>query len=205
MSLSGLGNLGAITTLSAGDAAPTIWSSISPFEKLVAGLNQVDYGKLNAWLANAYAGGYVVDRYDDPSQISRPSGSDIYALIQRFNNGVYTDSEVASAVQKISMLIDRGFIIRRASQDTPVAATVAQPATQANTSSASSGVASEIGRSIAAAALAFAVPQPRYQFPKPQLPPLQIEKKTNVVPWLIGAASLGLVGVVIFAISKRKG
>lgn len=191
-----IGSLGAVTTLSATDAAPTIWNSITLLEKLAAGLNQTDYDKLSRWLANAYAGGYAVDQYDDPSQILQPSSSDVMALIQRFNTGIYDQNDLANAVTNVQRLIGKGFYIH------PVSAS--RPATSATSASAPAGSeADAVGKLFGSIASAFA-PAPRYQFtptaPVSYLPP----REFNPVPYLVGLAAVTLFGVTVVAILKRK-
>lgn len=203
--LMGIGSMGVVNTLSATSAVDTIWSSLSPLEKFAGGLNQTDYDKLSHWLSNAYSSGYVVDQYDDPSAIPRPSPAEISSLVQRFNTGIYDDADLAKSSQNVTRLMDKGFFIRPFAQGRSTPATPDQikqytygpPAPQRS-------FADELG--MAAGKIAAAISMPKLSpGPGPNVYVKTQAKEPNVVPYLIGFATVGLLGVVMYTVLKRKG
>ena len=113
--MTALGFLGLVQTIdSAQDAADAIWNSFSVIEKTIGGFDDTDYQHLRAFLSNLYAAGYVVQKYDDASQITPPSAAQINALVQENNHGVYAQNEVAQAVKNVMYIVGKGFTITRA-------------------------------------------------------------------------------------------
>lgn len=126
LAMNGLGLLSAVVTYSSpSDASDAIWGSISGFEKLAGGLNETDHQKLAAFMNNAYGDGYVVARYDDPSQVAKPSSGQITAEVNRLNNGVYAPDEIGKAATNLVYLMGKGFSFQKGSAAPPAGAAYA--------------------------------------------------------------------------------
>ncbi len=209
-----LAMLGAVTTLAASDAAPAIWAAIPWYVKSLQNLNDDDYRKLALFLQKAYADGYTVQRYDDPSQVQKWSDAQINTEVRRLGAGIFAPDEMDKAVKNVSYIMGLGFGFTKIPSAPSMTVSLSGPA------STGDGSIGDFFKALGAGFTAYAPPlmnmQNQQDLARKQAWIDAINKKTaaqavpprsklpNVAPWLLGAAGVTVLGLVIWGVIKRK-
>jgi len=204
--------LSAVVTLTPSDAAQAIWAAIPAYVKIATGLNDDDYRKLAMFLAALSRDGYAIQRYDDPSQVPVMSDNTINAEVRRLGSNIYAAEELDKAVRNVKYIMGLGFGFTKNPSAPMATVSLSLPT---GTGDATVG---DFFKSLAAGFNAYSPLMSANQNARLQAAQTKIDQirqrnaamstpprtdATKVVPWLMGAAAIGLFGFVIYGVIRK--